>query len=576
MSPASGATATSTPAKAQGKPTTPRRKRGEGQWALGYREPLNKNEENKKFDDGLNVRQRIIDIYAKRGFDSIDPADLRGRFRWYGLYTQRRPGIDGGKTAVLEPEELDDRYFMLRVRIDGGQLSSEQLRVISDISVKYARGTADVTDRQNIQLHWIEIESVPAIWEALEAVGLSTTEACGDTPRVILGCPLAGLDADELIDATPEIAAISDKFIGDPSLSNLPRKFKSSISGCAAQCTHHEINDIAFAAVRHPETGEVGYDLWVGGGLSTNPMIAKRLGTFVRAGQVPEVWAAVAAVFRDYGYRRLRHRARIKFLIADWGAEKFREILEKEYLGYSLPDGPAPVNVDSAARDHVGVHRQKDGLSYVGFAPRVGRVNGDLLASIATLADRYGSGRVRTTAEQKMVILDVPDSSVDDLGTELDALGLPAAPSVFRRHTMACTGIEFCKLAIVETKGRAMTLIDELERRLPDFDSPVTINVNGCPNSCARIQTADIGLKGSLVTDASGNQVEGFQIHLGGTLTGGDGTGSGFGRKVRGLKATAEELPDYVERVLRRYDAARVPGETFAAWTLRASDEELS
>ncbi|MDX6416037.1 MAG: hypothetical protein QOG28_657 [Trebonia sp.] len=576
MSPVPGATATSTPAKAQGKPAAPRRKRGEGQWALGYREPLNKNEESKKFDDGLNVRQRIIDIYSKRGFDSIDPADLRGRFRWYGLYTQRRPGIDGGKTAVLEPEELDDRYFMLRVRIDGGQLSGEQLRVISDISVKYARGTADVTDRQNIQLHWIEIESVPAIWEALEAVGLSTTEACGDTPRVILGCPLAGLDSDELIDATPDIAAVTDKYVGDPQFSNLPRKFKSSISGCAAQCTHHEINDVAFAAVRHPETGEVGYDLWVGGGLSTNPMIAKRLGTFVRAGQVPEVWAAVASVFRDYGYRRLRHRARIKFLIADWGAEKFREVMEKEYLGYSLPDGPAPVNVDSAARDHLGVHRQQDGLSYVGFAPRVGRLNGELLASIATLADRYGSGRVRTTAEQKMVILDVPGSSVDDLVAELDALDLPVEPSVFRRHTMACTGIEFCKLAIVETKGRAMTLIDELERRLPGFESPVTINVNGCPNSCARIQTADIGLKGSLVTDASGNQVEGFQIHLGGTLTGGDAAGSGFGRKVRGLKATAEELPDYVERVLRRYDAARSAGETFAAWTLRATDEELS
>jgi sulfite reductase (ferredoxin) len=575
MSP-TGATATSTPAKAQGKSAAPRRKRGEGQWALGYREPLNKNEESKKFDNGLNVRQRIIDIYAKQGFDSIDPADLRGRFRWYGLYTQRRPGIDGGKTAILEPEELDDRYFMLRVRIDGGQLSAAQLRVISDISVKYARGTADVTDRQNIQLHWIEIESVPAIWEALEGVGLSTTEACGDTPRVILGCPLAGLDSDELIDATPEIAAIAEAYIGDPELSNLPRKFKSSISGCAAQCTHHEINDIAFAAVRHPETGEIGYDLWVGGGLSTNPMIAKRLGAFVRAGQVPEVWKAVCEVFRDYGYRRLRHRARIKFLIADWGAEKFREILEKEYLGYALPDGPAPVNVDSFMRDHVGVHRQRDGLSYVGFAPRVGRLNGELLASIAVLAERYGSGRVRTTAEQKMVILDVPDASVPGLVAELDALGLPAAPSVFRRHMMACTGIEFCKLAIVETKARAMTLIDELERRLPGFESPVTINVNGCPNSCARIQVADIGLKGSLVTDASGNQVEGFQIHLGGTLTGGDATGSGFGRKVRGLKATAEELPDYVERVLRRYDAARDAGESFAAWTLRASDEELS
>jgi sulfite reductase (ferredoxin) len=576
MSPVTGATASTTPAKAQAKPAAPRRKRGEGQWALGYHEPLNKNEENKKFDDGLHVRQRIIDIYAKRGFDSIDPADLRGRFRWYGLYTQRRPGIDGGRTAVLEPEELDDRYFMLRIRIDGGQLSTEQLRVISDVSVKYARGTADITDRQNIQLHWIEIESVPAIWAALEAVGLSTTEACGDTPRVILGCPLAGLDSDELIDATPEIAGVAERYIGDPSLSNLPRKFKSSISGCAAQCTHHEINDVAFAAVRHPETGEIGYDLWVGGGLSTNPMLAKRLGAFVKPGQVPEVWAAVAAVFRDYGYRRLRHRARIKFLIADWGAAKFREVLEKEYLGYALPEGPAPVNVDGAQRDHVGVHQQRGGLFYVGFAPRVGRVNGETLGAIATLAERYGSGRVRTTTEQKMVIIDVPDSSVHDLAAELEALGLPVKPSVFRRHMMACTGIEFCKLAIVETKARAMNLIDELERRLPGFESPVTINVNGCPNSCARIQVADIGLKGSLVTDASGTQVEGFQIHLGGTLTGGDAAGSGFGRKVRGLKATAQELPDYVERVLRRYDAARGAGETFAAWTLRATDEELS
>ncbi len=557
-------------------PVTTRRTRGEGQWALGYREPLNKNEENKKNDDGLNVRQRIIDIYSRRGFDSIDPADLRGRFRWFGLYTQRRPGIDGGKTAVLEPEELDDRYFMLRIRIDGGQLSSEQLRVIAGISNSYARGTADVTDRQNIQLHWVEIESVPAIWAALESVGLSTTEACGDTPRVILGCPLAGIDAGEIIDATPEIAAIGERYIGDPALSNLPRKFKSSISGCAAQCTHHEINDVAFAAVRYPGSGEAGYDLWVGGGLSTNPMIGKRLGTFVRPGQVPEVWAAVASLFRDYGYRRLRHRARIKFLLADWGPERFREVLEKEYLGYALPDGPAPAAPEGGVRDHVGVHAQRDGLHYVGFAPRVGRLTGDALRVIADLADRYGSGRVRTTTEQKMLILDVPGGSVDALTAELAAAGLPAKPSVFRRHMMACTGIEFCKLAIVETKGRAGDLIAELERRLPDFTEPVTINVNGCPNSCARIQTADIGLKGSLVTDAAGRQVEGFQIHLGGSLRGGDAQGSGFGRKVRGLKTTAEELPDYVERVLRRFEAGRESGETFAQWSLRAAEEDLT
>ena len=551
------------------------RKRGEGQWALGYREPLNKNEENKRNDDGLNVRQRILDVYSKYGFDSIDPADLRGRFRWYGLYTQRRPGIDGGKTAVLEPEELDDRYFMLRIRIDGGQLDHRQLTTIADISRRYARGTADVTDRQNIQLHWIEIESVPAIWDALESVGLSTTEACGDTPRVILGCPLAGLDCDEIIDATPEIAAIGEQYIGDSAFSNLPRKFKSSISGCAAQCAIHEINDIAFVGVLN-EAGEAGYDLWVGGGLSTNPMIGRRLGAFVRPGQVPEVWAGVTGLFRDYGYRRLRHRARIKFLVADWGPEKFREVLEKEYLGYALPDGPAPAAPRHGTRDHVGVHQQRDGNYYVGFAPTVGRLSADALDVIAGLADRYGSGRVRTTTEQKMVILDVPQDRTDDLVKELDQAGLPAQPSTFRRHTMACTGIEFCKLAIVETKVRAADLITELERRLPGFETPVTINVNGCPNSCARIQTADIGLKGSLVTGPDGTQVEGFQVHLGGSLNGGDGSGSGFGRKLRGLKTTAEELPDYVERVLRRFEAAREPGESFAAWTVRATEEELT
>jgi sulfite reductase (ferredoxin) len=555
--------------------TTTKRKRGEGQWALGYREPLNKNEENKRNDDGLNVRQRILDIYSRYGFDSIDPADLRGRFRWYGLYTQRRPGIDGGKTAVLEPEELDDRYFMLRIRIDGGQLSNDQLRVIADISRRYARSTADVTDRQNIQLHWVQIEDVPAIWDALEAVGLSTTEACGDTPRVILGCPLAGLDADEIIDATPEIAAISEQYIGDSAFSNLPRKFKSSISGCAAQCAIHEINDVAFVGVLN-EAGEAGYDLWVGGGLSTNPMIGRRLGAFVPPGQVSEVWAGVTGLFRDYGYRRLRHRARIKFLVADWGPEKFREVLEKEYLGYALPDGPAPAAPPHGIRDHVGVHQQRDGNYYVGFAPTVGRLSGDLLDVIAGLAAEYGSGRVRTTTEQKMVILDVPPDRTEELVAALGRAGLPARPSAFRRHTMACTGIEFCKLAIVETKARAADLIAELERRLPGFDTPVTINVNGCPNSCARIQTADIGLKGSLVTGPDGTQVEGFQVHLGGALGGGDGSGSGFGRKLRGLKTTAEDLPGYVERVLRRFQAGRDPGESFAAWTARATEEELT
>jgi sulfite reductase (ferredoxin) len=552
-----------------------RQGRGDGQWALGYHEPLNKNEELKKNDDGLNVRDRIINVYSKQGFDSIDPADLRGRFRWFGLYTQRKQGIGGGKTATLEPEELDDRFFMLRIRIDGGQLSSEQLATVADISRRFARGTADVTDRQNIQLHWVRIEDVPQIWEALESVGLSTTEACGDTPRVILGCPLAGIDAEEIIDATMEIRQTAARYVGDPAFSNLPRKYKSAMSGCAVQCTIHEINDIAFVGVVGPD-GDPGYDLWVGGGLSTNPMIGRRLGAFVLPGQVPEVWAGVTSIFRDYGYRRLRHRARLKFLMADWGPERFREVLERDYLGYRLADGPAPKAPGSGERDHVGIHKQRDGRYYVGFAPRVGRMSADSLDLVAKLAMEYGSGRVRTTTEQKMVILDVPGARTGALAAKLAAADLPVTPSGFRRHTMACTGIEFCKLAIVETKQRASDLIAELERRLPGFPEPITINVNGCPNSCARIQTADIGLKGTLITLPSGEQVEGFQVHLGGSLDGGDGAGSGFGRKVRGLKTTAEQLPDYVERVLRRFDSTRLPGETFAAWVAKAPEVNIT
>ncbi|WP_435868966.1 nitrite/sulfite reductase [Actinomadura coerulea] len=548
-------------------PPATKRKKGEGQWALGYREPLNKNEENKKNDDGLNVRRRIIDIYSKSGFDSIDPSDLRGRFRWMGLYTQRKPGIDGGRTGALEDEELEDRYFMMRVRIDGGQLSGPQLRTIADVSTRYARGTADITDRQNVQLHWVRIEDVPAIWEALEAVGLHTTEACGDVPRVIIGCPLAGIAADEVMDATPQLREIHDRYIGSPEFSNLPRKFKTALSGCTSHCTVHEINDIAFTGVVN-EAGETGYQVFVGGGLSTNPMFAQSLGVFVKPEQASEVWHGVASIFRDYGYRRLRSRARLKFLVKDWGAAKFREVLEKEYLGYALPDGPEPA-APLARRDHVGIHPQKDGSYYVGFAPRVGRVDGELLGVIGDLAERYGSGRVRTTNEQKMVVLDVPERHTEALAAALAEHDLQVRPSTFRRQTMACTGIEYCKLAIVDTKQRAMDLIDELEKRLPDFDQPLSINVNGCPNACARIQVADIGLKGQLVVDEDGEQVEGFQIHLGGRL------GASFGKKVRGLKTTSAGLTDYVERVVRKFDEQRTGTETFAEWVHRADEADL-
>jgi sulfite reductase (ferredoxin) len=537
--------------------------RGQGQWALGYREPLNANEQSKKDSSPLTVKQRILDIYSKQGFDSIDGGDLRGRFRWYGLYTQRAEGIAGGKTAILEPEELEAPFFMLRVRIDGGQLTSEQLHAIGEISTEFGRDVADITDRQNIQLHWIRIEDMPVIWERLDAVGLHTTEACGDCPRVIIGCPLSGVAADEVLDASGALREVSERYIGDPAFANLPRKFKTSISGCVHHCTNHEINDVAFVGVVHPELGP-GYDLWVGGGLSTNPKLAVRLGAFVAPDQVADVWAGVTGIFRDYGYRRSRMHARLKFLMADWGPQLFREKLESdEYLGYALPDGPEPRATDD--RDHVGVHPQSDGNVYVGTVTRAGRTSGRQLQTVAALASSYGAGRVSTTAQQGLIVLGVPPADAETVVAALEAEDLRARPSRFRRGTLACTGLEFCKLAIVETKARSVDLYTELERRLPEFDEPITINVNGCPNSCARFQTGDIGLKGSIV-----DGVEGFQIHLGGSL----GTDSGFGRKSRGLKVTADNTVDYVERLLRTYLAHRRPGERFASWARRA-DEDL-
>jgi sulfite reductase (ferredoxin) len=544
---------------------------GEGQWALGYREPLNKAERIKRDDDGLNCRDRIINVYSKQGFASIWPDDLRNRFRWWGIYTQRRQGVPGGRTATVEPEELEDEFFMLRIRITGGQLTSDQLRAIGWVSERYGRDVADVTDRQNVQLHWIRIEDMPKIWEIIEGVGLSTCEACGDTPRNMIGCPVAGVAKEELFDATPYLMECSRRFTGDPAFSNLPRKFKTSVTACAQQCAQHETNDIAFVGIEKGDEKELGFDLWVGGGLGPNPHFGKRLGVFVEPELLPDVWAAVTGVFRDYGFRRARNHARVKFLMADWGPERYRQVMEKEYLGFALPDGPPAEPSTTPQRDHIGVHEQKDGKLYVGLAPRAGRTSGHQLRIVANLADEFGSGKIRATTQQKLVILDVEPNRVEDLVTALEEMDLRVNPSVFRRSTMACTGIEFCKLAIVETKQRADWLYRELEDRLPDFDEPIRINLNGCPNSCARFQIADIGFMGSLGTKPDGTKIDAFQVHLGGHL----GAEHRFGRKVKGLKVPAHKLADYTERLLRRYLATRGDEEEFHQWAVRAQESWL-
>jgi sulfite reductase (ferredoxin) len=488
-----------------------------------------------------------------------------------GLYTQRAEGYDGTWTGDENVDVIEAPYFMMRVRTDGGQLNVAQLRALASVSRDFARGTADITDRQNIQYHWIEIENVPEIWRRLEAVGLQTTEACGDCPRGMLGSPLAGLSTDEVLDASPALAEIKKRYIGNPEYSNLPRKFKTAISG--QQDVVHEINDVSFIGVEHPEHGP-GFDLWVGGGLSTNPMLAQRLGVWVPLDEVADVWEGVVAIFRDYGYRRLRSKARLKFLLKDWGPEKFREVLETEYLQRPLIDGPAPVPPKHPI-DHVGVTTLVNGLKAVGYSAVSGRLSDTMLDAIADATERAGSDDVRLTPYQKLVVVNVPEDKVAGLDADLEAVGLTSRPSRWRRNLIACTGLEYCKLSFTETRSRSQSLVPILEQRLAELndqlDVPITINFNGCPNSCARVQVADIGLKGQLIDDGSGTPVEGFQVHLGGSL----GFDSGFGRKLRQHKIYADEATDYIDRLVRNFIKHKNSDERFSEWAMRADEEDL-
>ena len=548
-------------------PTKPRSKKPEGQWLIDGSTPLNHDEEIKQESPVLDVKQRVIDVYSKGGFDSIDREDLYPRFKWLGLYTQRKQNL-GGEFTGEDNSVLEDKYFMMRIRFDGGICSTAQARAVGELSRDYARSTVDLTDRQNIQFHWVRIEDVPVIWEKLEANGLNTWDACGDVPRVILGSPVAGIAKDEIIDATPAIRKIQ-KIVTDDEFQNLPRKFKTAISGNARQDVVHEINDLAFIGVEHPELGP-GFECYVGGGLSTNPMLAQSLGAFVTLEQVPDVWANVVRIFRDYGYRRLRNRARLKFLVKEWGVEKFRRILEEDYLGYALADGPkAPNNL--VDRDHIGVHEQKDGNVYIGVKPTLGHMSGEQLIALADLAEQYGVTDLRFTPFKEVLLLGVEPEDVEKLQSDLEQMGLYSKPSEFRRGLLSCTGLEYCKLAHVTTKSRAIELADELEERFGDLDSPITISLNGCPNACARHQVSDIGLKGQMVVNEDGEKVEGFQVHLGGTI----GEGANFGRKLRGHKVLSTELTDYVTRVVQHYVDKREDGETFRQWVARADEDDL-
>jgi sulfite reductase (ferredoxin) len=508
-----------------------------------------------------------VRAFARAGRASVLPDWASTYFKWWGIYTQ---GDGVGATGGKGGEGLTSDYFMMRIGIPNGIVSASQLRIIGALTRKYARNLADITVRQNIQLHWLTIESLPEIVDALDAIGLSPKGACGDVLRNVTGCPLAGVAADELIDASPLAAEISALLKGNSEFYNLPRKFKISATGCPSWCSYPEINDIGFTAVKH--NGEVGYSLRVGGGLSNEPHIAIRLDAFVLPQQAVRVARAVAEIFRDQqGLRESRERARLKYLFMKegWTAESFLAELQSRLDFKLLPGVPEQVP-NEILRDHAGIHPQRQpGLSYVGASVLRGRLTGEQLEAAAELAERFGSGALRTTVSQNLLFIDIPNNKTAELARELGALGLQVDGSTFWRGTVACSGTEFCKLAITETKGFARWLVDELEERLPEFDQQLKLHVTGCPNSCGQHWIADIGIEGKKIKH-EGKLADAYYFCLGGAV----GQHASIARPV-GYRCLATNVPESIERLLRRYLASRLPEENLRAWFSRFSNDEL-
>jgi sulfite reductase (ferredoxin) len=505
--------------------------------------------------------------FARAGRSSVVPEWANMYFKWWGIYTQGDGvGAVGGKGG----EGVTSDWFMMRIGIPNGILSASQLRAIGGLTRKYARNLADITVRQNIQLHWLTIEDLPEIVDALDAIGLSPKGACGDVVRNVTGCPLAGVAADELIDASPIAVEIAHVLTANPSFYNLPRKFKISATGCPSWCSYPEINDIGLTAAEH--NGEVGYSLRVGGGLSNEPHLAVRLDAFVLPHQAVRVATAVAEIFRDQqGLRESRDRARLKYLFMKegWTAESFLTELQSRLDFTLLPGVPEQVPGD-VLRDHTGIHPQREaGLAYVGASVLRGRLTGEQLEAAAELAERFGSGALRATVSQNLVFIDVPKNKTAELARELGQIGLQVDASNFWRGAVACTGTEFCKLAITETKGFTRWLVDELEGRLPQFDQQLKLHVTGCPNGCGQHWIADIGLEGKKIKH-DGKMTDAYYFCLGGAV----GQHAAVSRPV-GYRTPAALVPEAVERLLRHYLVGRRAEEDLRAWFGRHTNDEL-
>jgi len=513
-----------------------------------------------------------VQQFAREGRESVTADWANAYFKWWGIYTQGDGiGVTGGKGGEGKATE----FFMMRIGLPNGLLTAHQLHTIADITEKYARGVADITTRQNIQLHWLTIESLPEVVEKLTTIGLSPKGACGDVLRNVTGCPLAGLDGHELLDASPLAVEVAHKLTANPDFYNLPRKFKISVTGCPIWCSFPEINDVSLTALKRKKDNgkeEIGYSIRVGGGLSSEPHLGVRLNAFVPQEKAYAVVQAVVEIFREQDVlRESRTHARIKYLFMKhgWTAEKMLAAIE-EKLGCSFdPSDEGPI-ADDIYRDHVGAHRQKqEGLSYIGATVLNGRLDPQQLHALAALSEEYGTGELRATIGQNIVLVNIPNARVSEVVAKIVALGLQVGPTTFFRGAIACTGTEFCKLAIAETKGFNKWLVGELEERLPGFDQQIRLHVTGCTNSCGQSWIADLGLEGKKIKK-DGKMVDAFYFCVGGAV----GEHAGIARQI-GFRAAAEDCPDAIERLLRAYLAKRSVGENLRAYFRRSSDEDL-
>jgi ferredoxin-nitrite reductase len=538
---------------------------------LREQQNLNQVERWKLERHPLDVRQAIIDRYAREGPAAIAavPGEQE-RLKWVGLYPQRQAGD----------------AFMLRIKVPGGRLDAEQARTIGELAAEHAvgptpnplfgQGFLDLTTRQDIQLHWVKIGAVPEIWRRLEEVGVTTVQACGDSARNVLCCPVSGLDAAEVVEAYPVARAISAFFTGNREYANLPRKFKMSVTGCVEDCAQAEINDVGMWPARLDD-GTVGFNVLVGGGLSDGPRMGSDVDVFVLPEQAVELTRAVAQVFGELGDRENRWTCRLRYLVQELGPERFRAELQARA---AFPLTPAGTALTRRYRgDHVGVHAQKQpGLNYVGLSVTVGRMQGERLVEAARLARAYGSGELRLATDQNLIIVGVPSGRLDELLAEPLLAEHSPSPGPFERGVVACTGSEFCRFAIVETKARAAQWARWLDRHAaPDGngdggrhgDEIIRMHLSGCSASCAQPQIADIGLRGE-VAHAGDAVVEAVDVGLGGSL----GGQAAFIDWVEGAKP-ADEVPAGLLALVERWRAERRDGELFHQWCRRVPNAEL-